>query len=871
MAVDTSLLSKSIPNLLGGVSQQPDSIRFDNQCDSQENCIPSVLDGIIKRPPTEHVSTLDASTPGNAEDYFTHIINLNSSQQYAVVIKADGTSTPTVNIRPLDDSSVPGVSYGSGSTPAGALDYLQMEPGFSASKDLRALTIADHTFIVNRSKTVAMDSSQSEDIQNPAALFYVKVGDYGTEYSASITVGGTEYKTVIKTPSGVQRESDTSPTGTKFDARDAVDTSNIATALATGAAHGFGDTFANGGTITLTNDGVHTAPNFTVSRVGSVIQFKRDDNSAFSISATDGLGNEAILGISNHKVPADTSGGPTEIGEIDQLAFLPTVAPHDFRIKITGGADSSADDYYVKFVADNGTFGSGIWKESRNFNMEYRFDYSTMPHVIVRLPTGNFTLQPLSGEALNPDGTLYTLPVWSDKNTGDDVSNPNPTFVGNKIKDVFLYKNRLGFLADENVILSETGEFFNFFRTTIVSLLDTSPIDVAGTHSSVSLLTSALSFSRQLILFSDSEQFALSSGQSALTPSTVTVTKTTSYDSVSDLRPIGLGNSIYFGFSRGEYSGIRQYTLTNDTETIFDAEDISVHVPRYIKGELRDVSGSTQKDMMFCLTNTNRNTVYCYKFYDGSRGRVQSAWSKFVFPVDTEVLGFEFVETTLYLITKRSDGVFLDKMRLESGLVDSGVSYLSHLDRRVDQSTTGVSVSGTSITLPYKVYTGTSMEVITKEGLRVPVVTQTNGSNVIVVDRDMTGINFWAGEAYTMSYKFSDLVLREEAQSGDTALISKGRKQLRHLTLDYHDSSFFKVQVSPLFRDTPSNYVFTGRTLGIGDNLLDTVPLASGSFRVPVYSRSDQVDIEITNDTPLPCAVTSAEFEMTYSPRGTRI
>ena len=53
-----SLVSSTIPNLINGVSQQPPEIRLPSQCEVQENGISSVVNGLEKRPGTEHVKKL---------------------------------------------------------------------------------------------------------------------------------------------------------------------------------------------------------------------------------------------------------------------------------------------------------------------------------------------------------------------------------------------------------------------------------------------------------------------------------------------------------------------------------------------------------------------------------------------------------------------------------------------------------------------------------------------------------------------------------------------------------------------------------------------------------------------------------------------
>ena len=252
---------------------------------------------------------------------------------------------------------------------------------------------------------------------------------------------------------------------------------------------------------------------------------------------------------------------------------------------------------------------------------------------------------------------------------------------------------------------------------------------------------------------------------------------------------------------------------------------------------------------------------------------MQSSWSRFRFDAGDDILGIEFIDTTLYIVSKRADGIFLDKMRMESGLADAGVSYRTHLDRRTDQATATPSYDSgaveTTITLPYKVYTGAVMEVVTKAGERIPVTTQTNDSNLIKVGIDLSSTDYWVGVKYEMTYTFSDLVMRESTRSGGENIIAEGRVQVRYLTINFADSSFFKVEVTPDYRDK-STHTFTGRVLGSGGNLIGSVPLEEGEFRVPVYSKADQVSIVCKNDSPLPCSLMSAEFEVSANARSRR-
>lgn len=814
-----ALISKAVRNLLGGVSQQPDAMRLDNQCEVQDNAYTSIYDGLTKRPPTEHVKNIydAAASPAldltkSADTFFTHIINRSPSEQYVVTVQSDN-SAAVIQVHTLD-GTVKTVA-----TPD-TTAYLQMaEATDKANNSLRAITIADYTFFVNTTKEPTLTADVDATVYE--GMLFVKRADADTEYSGTVNSTAITYTT------------DT--TGTN------VQTTKIAEEL-------YNDLSGSSG--------------LTRTLIGSTVYFSKASD--FTVTVSDDVGGDGLIAIKD---------------EVQRITDLPLEGKDGFRVKIKGDPTDTRDDYWVKFVADNGVSGSGHWEETRARNVKYKYTASLMPHVLIRQADGNFIFAACDGGTYTVDGTDYTLPVWGERNCGDDVSNVAPSFIEKKINDIFLFKNRLCFLADESVIMSETGEFFNHWRTSVTAVLDTDPIDVSTTDASVSILKAATPFANTLILFSDKTQFLLQSA-GALSPSTVSMVKTTNFEALSNSRPVTVGNSIYFGFDRGSYSGVRQYFVSGDTETIFDSSDVSSQIPQYIKGSIRQMEGSSHEDIVFVLTDDDRSKLYVYKYHDTARERAVSAWGRFTFPTDTTVLSMGFVGTTLYLISRRSDGVYIDKMRLETGLVDDAFTsggatitpnYRTLLDRRIDQATTGVSLSGDglTITLPYKTYTGSTMQVITKKGERIPVVTQNNASNTIVVGSSLTGVDFWAGEQYEMLYRASDVVLRDPSTTGSSRIAADARTQVRYLTIGFGLTGYFKVEVTPDYRDT-STHSFTGRLLGSGNNTIGGIPLEEGTYRVPIYSAADQVQVDIKNDTPLPTALIDLEYELSVNSRANR-
>ena len=141
------LVSTSIPNLLNGVSQQPPPLRQLTQGETQTNALSSVIDGLIKRPPTEHIAKVLNTSLTNAA---IHVINRGVDQQHVLIITSDNV-TANVYVFDLAGNQLTVTNVG-----ATQIAYLVCP---NPAQDLKFLTVADFTFIVNTTKTVAQSTA----------------------------------------------------------------------------------------------------------------------------------------------------------------------------------------------------------------------------------------------------------------------------------------------------------------------------------------------------------------------------------------------------------------------------------------------------------------------------------------------------------------------------------------------------------------------------------------------------------------------------------------------------------------------------------------------------------------------------------------
>lgn len=791
------LISNSIPNLLNGVSQQPDTVKLPNQATIQENALSDIITGLGKRPPTEHIAKLNTDTLTNSK---VHIINRDQNEQYAVLV-----NNQSIKVYDLQGNNKTVV------TPDG-LSYLTSS---APQEDFNLVTVADYTFIVNKTKTTAMSGSASTT-RPDEALFYVKNGQYRTTYEIKID--------------GVSVANFTTLDNSNASNASSITTDNIATEL--------------------TNNLNSNLSGYTVSRDGSIIYVSKNSGT-FTAEVSDGLGGDGLILVKD---------------KTNSFADLPYKGYNGFVTEIVGDGGTEFDNYFVKW---DGT----AWVETVKDGLDNSFDTSTMPHLLIRTADGNFRFCKADGSSYTVSGTSYTEPEFASRTVGDEVTSPDPTFVGRKINDIFFYRNRLGFLSDENVIFSKAGKFFTFWATTVTTSIDDDMIDLAVSHNKVSILKYAVPFNEQLVLFSDQSQFTLDA-EEILSAKTVSINQTTEYEIDDGVKPIGLGQNIYFGISRGSFAGVREYYVNADTE-IKDALDTTVNLPRYIIGGLTGLKGSSAENTLFAFASGERNSLFVYKYYfDTGSKALQRSWSKYKFDDGDVLLDGDCIQNYLYIVIKRADGTYLEKLNLKTNEVDTGLDFPVLLDRKT--SLTGSYDSGTdktTFTLPYE--EAGSMDVVlggtwssTQKGRNIPIASKTN--TTIVVDGDYSANSVLVGRKYTFKYQFATFYVREQKASGNSTSVNTGRLQLKKMSIIFGDTGFFEVNLTPLARNT-SVYKFTGQVLGSSTFTIGQPNLESGTFKFPIQCKNTDAVIFISSDSYLPCNFLSAEWEGVYSVLSQRI
>ena len=876
-----ALVSKNIPNLINGVSQQPAALRLESQGEVQENGFSDVVEGLKKRPPTKFIRKLEKvkSNWSSGEDLssfqrenltesevsgaFFHTYKRSDDEQYLVVITTDK------KVRVYDVLGKLRYESGKASWLANGthLENNSDDTSYLSTTTTKttATSVADATFIVNTDKTVTEGTNVgvvSQDLRT--ALVYLKSVNYGRTYTVKLTVNGSSNYaassyTTPKQITDVDSNNDQTINSDELKVQNVIRKSS---AISTVTEGNITYTLPNG------NRGLRAVEDATNI---SVLPAAYGKEPYFIVKA------EAAFGDFDIKVTDDDGGVNLKAfkGSAKSFSDLPNQCEDGYVLGVVGDNQKKEDDFYVKF---EGTGGSGYWKECTAPNINNGLDVATMPHQLKQKANLSFT---------------FSQGPWDNRLCGDNDTNPFPSFVGQKITDIFFHRNRLGVLAGENVIFSEASGYYNFFRTTVRTLLDSDPIDVTVSQNEVSDLKAAVPVQDNLLLFSNLNQFTLSATQ-LLTPSEVTIDQSTKYECDLTASPIGAGNSVFFATKSGDYAGVREY-FTRETTEIRDAVDVTSHVPEYLLGNIRQFAASSNEDMLIALTSTNNKECYVYKWYNSSTERLQSSWSKWTF--SKGIASVSFTNADLYFVftdgsyetmsLTKSSATFTHIETNDASYVEVGSEKDVLLDHRTELDPDPSEGDGPITLSTFNSYNLTAnTQFVNHKGIVIAtgntdaeknkVIAYINNAANSSIDTHTEIINgvtlpipnyVYIGEPYTFKYQLSEQVFRPV--KGDTTTLA--RLQLRKIAFNFNETGHFEVDVASTGR-AASKTVFTGRTLGQIDNLLGySAVVQDGSQEVGVQSQANQTNITITNDTHLPCIFQSAEWEGFVTLRNQRL
>ena len=554
-------------------------------------------------------------------------------------------------------------------------------------------------------------------------------------------------------------------------------------------------------------------------------------------------------------------------GSVNDVGDLPSQCKHGMVVEVINSV-AEEDNHYVKFFGNNDKDGEGTWEECAKPGRKIRFKRSKMPVLLIRTADGNFRLTELDGSSYTVQTAngpqTSTVPQWDDALVGDDVTNPEPSFIGKNINKLLFFRNRFAILADENIVMSRPGDFTNFFAKSAIQLIASDPIDISASSEYPAILFDGIQTNTGLVLFSKSQQFMLTTDSDVFSPTTAKINALSTYNFNSASNPISLGTTLGFLDNAGKFSRffeMAQVQREGEPQVI----EQSAVVSRLFEKDLKLISNSRENSVIF-FSEEGTNTLYGYRYFDQIQERKLASWFKWTL---TGTIQYHCMQDdNLFVVVRNNNKDQLLKYAIK---MDSNTFALAenrvHLDHLMSVSgwsysaTTGKSTKAKPTGLEssaqlaaYDVDAGNNLG-------RYGLIT-INGSN-LELDGDWSGETFLIGYQYTMEVKLPTIYYL--TQSGQNWRADTRANTIIHrVKFGFGPTGIYETTLTrtgrtdytEVFEIASANQYSANTGAIVDDNFLRTIP---------IYDRNINAALTIKSTHPAPATIHNMTWEGVYT------
>jgi hypothetical protein len=967
-------ISQKLPNLVGGVSQQPDSVKFSNQLRSCDNFLPDFTTGLNKRPGLQAKGKL-ANAAANGTWF--HIFRDNN-ERYIFQFSKAGV------LKIWDANS--GLQQTVNSVAAESITYAT----HASFTDLDILQVNDYTFVLNRGITVAQGSTSSS-AYSPFGFVNINTVAFNTDYV--ITIDGINF-------------SHTTPSNASGSTQNSVQT--IITALvaainanASYTASGIGNTIfirrvnnadfslkATGGTTgnaveafkevvtsvaqlpreffsgrrikiegsaetssdeywvefipstsgqtsgvghwqealapsTVTGMNTTTLPHVIIREANGTFTYRQLDEASAIASA----GSTVVTGVPTLVTVLSATSGGHVVGEdfsvtggtganlrlrvastTTQVTTVSTIATDSSYVRRTTTRFSSISRttyywYNAGVLVGSGsattlTVGNSVYTINGAFQTvgtESRAGVTittTTTGVISSVSivqagqgyTASDTVTSASGDTFQVvtvatqslAGDEVRLQYWKNREVGDSETNPMPSFVGFPVDSISFFKNRLIFTSRQNVVCSQAGDYFHFFASTVITIVDSDPIDLSASSLKPIRLKRTVPVPRGLLLFADNAQYMLETTTEAFGPKTAEINLLSSYSQSDSISPVDMGPSYIFIEQGDKTTTVYEMDIRDNVGGKPAVQEITKPIPYYIPAAIKQLRVSQAANVLCLLSEQDPSALYFYRFFN-AENRI-SAWFRWTVPGTIE--SFDFDQDIMYIITKQNGDYILSTVSLITETPNPSLLFEGrYFDVRLD-------FFDYNPTLVYKSATDTT-RVCFKEGfnttekqavlvyldpaiagaseeqtIQYDATAPTGQKYYLEVDGNQTTSKFATGYKYEASAQLPAFFFVKSEGSKDTLNIPN----INRLQINSYNSGPYKTLVQVPGR---ADFALTLPQINANNYNANGVPIIRNSENtIPILAKGDQVTLNLIADSIFPTSFTSLTWEGTYNNKG---
>ena len=553
----------------------------------------------------------------------------------------------------------------------------------------------------------------------------------------------------------------------------------------------------------------------------------------------------------------------------NDVTELPNQCKHGYIVKIENSQNSQEDDYYLKFEGTADKDGPGSWVECLHPAYKWQLDPKTMPVQIQRTAENEFTVSQV---------------IWGERPNGDNDTNPRPAFVSqnveigsdktdsrrryNYIYQMLFYRNRLVLLSGSTICLSRPNDLTQFWRESATVVGAGDPIDIGTSKETPQDLVNGVEINAGLVVFSQNEQFLLSSSEATvLNPDTAKTSHLSTYFNNNTTGPLNLGTTVGFLDSSGRQSKFMEMASVQiGTEPI--VVDQSKVIPRLIPNDV-DIFGVSRDNNILFIGKIGTNTVYGYRWYQVGQQRLLSAWFKWKF--STTIKYFFVSDDTFYFIDNNN---FLQRINFQPTTEDlSATQDGTTFDMHIDNWTTitgGTYVASTNKTTFTGVswlsdISGVTDQLVILKGTGAPgrfAPCTVDGTTITVDGNWSADTTRYIGYLYDMEVDFPKFYPYK--QVGDKTVSDVNASLVIHrIKLALGRIGSYTSTITRTGKDAYTDLY--EQTVADSYEATDAPYDLEEVRTIPIYEKNSNIDLSIKSTDPSPAVIRSLAWEGDYT------
>lgn len=357
-----------------------------------------------------------------------------------------------------------------------------------------------------------------------------------------------------------------------------------------------------------------------------VVSLAAAANAAFGAPLATAFGSTLILSWVDRVTVSDGGDGSLMTGLAQDCSDVSGLTKMHFVDKVVKVTPTSGESFYMKAKAKDPSVTYGVtevqWSETAGQR------HHSLGGLFYGVASGsNFYIA--SSASLLATILPGSHPAIADSAVGDSDSSPVPYFAGRKITYLGTFQDRLLVGCGSVIRASRVGDYLNFFRSTTLSVPADDAFEMSPTGGDDDTIRFSVLYDRDLLLFGNRRQYAIS-GRVPLTPTSANMPTVSTHVGADSSPPVSSGGVVFYAKNGYGSVSVHQMGPGRNPESP-EAEPVSSQLNDYLSGSAIEMISAGPPSKLILRTTGARNTLFVFSYLDLGGERKQECWDRWVY------------------------------------------------------------------------------------------------------------------------------------------------------------------------------------------------------------------------------------------------